>query len=279
MPKFELTERPLQDRKDLAELIPSYDVVTELPTSILDGRIKLFDGKFYRGAEAGENGLSEGDVVEIVDIDTSSLATTGSNAFVGNQTIDGTVTTSKTNVSTVFANPQILTNDVTLPSGSNAVIFGPVEIESTIDVGEGNNLLILDENTFFNPTKKNTFTDIQTFNSPINIGSSIYGYKEVIGIINGNQTITQINAEKYTAVFFDYLIKGGQNIRSGTITSVWDTESNEIKKIETSTDDIGDTSVVTFNVTINNGVVTLTAVVDDISQSNEWVIKVIIRTL
>lgn len=66
MAKFELTTRPIDKRKQLAAHIPSYDILDTIPDSILDGRIKLIDHKFYRGAREGENGLSKGYPIEVV---------------------------------------------------------------------------------------------------------------------------------------------------------------------------------------------------------------------
>lgn len=76
-------------------------------------------------------------------INTSNLATTGSNTFIGNQTITGSVISDNATGGQLFMHPQIITSNITIPANYNAFLFEPVSIAGTISVGSGSNLSIL----------------------------------------------------------------------------------------------------------------------------------------
>lgn len=79
-----------------------------------------------------------------------------------------------------------------------------------------------------------------------------------------------------TAAFFDYIIRDSTktNLRAGTIQVVWNNSTVEYQ--EFSTLDIGDTSDVSFQPTINGSNMELRAVAATISN---WIVKCVGRTL
>ena len=77
----------------------------------------------------------------------------------------------------------------------------------------------------------------------------------------------------YTAAFFDFVVKKGTNIRSGTVYACHD--GTNVEFTETSTNDLGDTSDVTLSVDISGANMRLVATVT----SDDWSVKSLIRAI
>jgi len=86
-------------------------------------------------------------------------------------------------------------------------------------------------------------------------------------------SVASVLKANYSAVFFDFLIKNGTNVRAGTVTAAYD--GTNVEFTETSTVDLGDTSDVTLSVVVGNSTIFLQAV----STSSTWTIKSLIRAL
>ena len=114
--------------------------------------------------------------------DSSSFATTGSNTFIGNQIVTGTIDVSNTARASIFLNPINLTGSLTVPSGSNGMVVGPVNNLGTITIESGSTLLILSDATgsgggtidtgSFATTGSNTFNGNQIINGQLTVSSS-----------------------------------------------------------------------------------------------------------
>lgn len=87
------------------------------------------------------------------------------------------------------------------------------------------------------------------------------------------EMVAQVAIATYTAVFFDFVIKKGTNVRSGTVYACHD--GTNVEFTETSTQDLGDTSDVTLSVDISGGNIRLVATVT----SNDWSIKTLVRAI
>ena len=87
------------------------------------------------------------------------------------------------------------------------------------------------------------------------------------------EMVAQVAIATYTAVFFDFVIKKGTNVRSGTVYACHD--GTNVEFTETSTQDLGDTSDVTLSVDISSGNIRLVATVT----SNDWSIKTLVRAI
>ena len=124
----------------------------------------------------------------------------------------------------------------------------------------------------------------------VGIGTSSPGAKlDVVGDINitaanisnqvnadvdiGTETVATVPIATYTAAFFDYVVKGGLNVRAGVVHACHDGTS--VQYIETSTLDLGNTSDLQLSVDISGADMRLRAT----ATSNDWSVKTITRAL
>jgi hypothetical protein len=90
-----------------------------------------------------------------------------------------------------------------------------------------------------------------------------------IGLTN----IASIPTSAYTGAFFDYTINDGTNLRAGNIMSIW--SGTTVQYSETSTNDIGNTSGLTFNMIITGS----TAILRTSGITAGWTVKTIVRSI
>ena len=86
------------------------------------------------------------------------------------------------------------------------------------------------------------------------------------------EVVAQV-AISYTAAFFDFVVKKGTNVRSGTVYACHD--GTNVEFTETSTNDLGDTSDVTLSVDKTSTNLRLIATVT----SDDWSVKSLIRAI
>ena len=89
----------------------------------------------------------------------------------------------------------------------------------------------------------------------------------------GTTNVYSIPTSAYTGAFFDYTVNDGTNLRAGNIMSIW--SGSTIQYSETSTTDIGNTSGITFNLTISSG----NAILRTSGTTSGWTVKTIIRSI
>tara|TARA_R110002167_G_C12411383_1_gene627959 strand:- start:37 stop:678 length:642 start_codon:yes stop_codon:yes gene_type:complete len=115
-------------------------------------------------------------------------------------------------------------------------------------------------------------------------GDTILGSSNQIGNVSitnqqnlststGTTTIASVLIASYDAVFIDFVIKKGTNIRSGTVYACHD--GTNVEFTETSTNDLGDTADVELVVNISGTDLRLQAVI----AASTWEIKTFIRAL
>jgi hypothetical protein len=92
--------------------------------------------------------------------------------------------------------------------------------------------------------------------------------------VTGLTNIYSIPTSAYTGAFFDYTISNGTNLRGGNIMSVWNSGTT-IQYRETSTNDIGNTSGLTFNMIVSGS----TAILRTSGVTGNWTIKTIVRSI
>ena len=114
-----------------------------------------------------------------------------------------------------------------------------------------------------------------TVTGSINIVSSSYGYGTVSDVDSEVDTVGSVDATKYKAAFFDYVISDGTNFRAGTVTSVWDYSNTAVSQTDVSTTDIGDTTNVTLNVILDGTLAKLQAT----TTGSGWDIHTLIRAI
>ena len=88
-----------------------------------------------------------------------------------------------------------------------------------------------------------------------------------------SEVVAQVSITDYTAAFFDFVVKKGANVRSGTVYACHD--GTNVEFTETSTNDLGDTSDVTLSVDKTSTNLRLIATVT----SDDWSVKSLIRAI
>jgi hypothetical protein len=110
-------------------------------------------------------------------------------------------------------------------------------------------------------------------NGNVKIKNALLLNQENTNVDTGTEAIASVVLATYTAAFFDFVIKKGTNVRSGTVYACHD--GTNVEFTETSTNDLGDTSDVTLNVVISSIYLQLQAT----TTSNDWSIKSLIRAI
>ena len=110
-------------------------------------------------------------------------------------------------------------------------------------------------------------------NGNIKVDNALLSNQENTNVDTGTEAIASVVLATYTAAFFDFVIKKGTNVRSGTVYACHD--GTNVEFTETSTNDLGDTSDVTLNVVIASTYLQLQAT----TTSNDWIVKSLIRAL
>ena len=108
----------------------------------------------------------------------------------------------------------------------------------------------------------------------LKIGATLLSNQENTDIDSAAaEVVAQVSITDYTAAFFDFVVKKGTNIRSGTVYACHD--GTNVEFTETSTNDLGDTSDVTLSVDISGTNMRLLATVT----SDDWSVKSLIRAI
>ncbi len=89
----------------------------------------------------------------------------------------------------------------------------------------------------------------------------------------GTNTVYLIPTSAYTGAFFDYTVIGTSGARAGSIMSIWSGVS--VNYTEVTTNDIGQTSGVTFTMSISGSY----AVLNASGSTSGWIVKTIIRSI
>jgi len=105
------------------------------------------------------------------------------------------------------------------------------------------------------------------------VKNALVDNQENLVVTTGTEVVATINKNTYDAGFFDYVVKNGTNLRSGTVMACHDGTSVEFT--DNSTNDLGDTEQVLFDVDISGTDLRLLA---DVT-SGTWEIKIFIRGL
>ena len=107
----------------------------------------------------------------------------------------------------------------------------------------------------------------------IKIQAALLSNQDNTDVDTGTETVANVAIATYTAAFFDFVIKKGTNVRSGTVYACHD--GTNVEFTETSTQDLGDTSDVTLSVDISGGNMRLRAT----TTSDDWSVKSLIRAI
>jgi len=177
-------------------------------------------------------------------------------------------------------------------NGSNITLNGayPRFNMYSTDVGEDDYSIINNNGTFgiYNNTEaffplslaetsgNATFAGSLSVVGDIITGSALLSNQENTDIDTGAEVVAQVAHATYTAAFFDFVVKKGTNVRSGTVYACHNGDTTPLVEFtETSTNDLGDTSDVTLSVDISGTNMRLLATVT----SDDWSVKSLIRAI
>lgn len=107
----------------------------------------------------------------------------------------------------------------------------------------------------------------------IKIQAALLSNQENTDVDIATETVANVLIADYTAAFYDFVIKKGTNVRSGTVYACHD--GTNVEYTETSTNDLGDTSDVTLSVGIYGTNMKLLAT----ATSADWSVKSLIRAI
>lgn len=96
--------------------------------------------------------------------------------------------------------------------------------------------------------------------------------QENIDVDIGTEVVATVS-NTVNVIFFDYLVKNGTNVRSGTVMSAFN--GTTIEYTEYSTNDIGDTSQLSLSVVLNGSVIELRAT----ATTNNWAVRTTVRSI
>jgi len=114
-------------------------------------------------------------------------------------------------------------------------------------------------------------------NGNVKIKDALFSNQENTNIDSAAaEVVAQVAHATYTAAFFDFVVKKGANVRSGTVYACHNGDTTPLVEFtETSTNDLGDTSDVTLSVDISGANMRLLATVT----SDDWSVKSLIRAI
>ena len=89
----------------------------------------------------------------------------------------------------------------------------------------------------------------------------------------GTNTIYSIPTSAYTGAFFDYALIGSAGARAGNIMSIF--SGVTVQFTEVTTNDIGNTTPVTFSMSVSSGLARLSSS----ATTTGWTLKTIVRSI
>ena len=107
----------------------------------------------------------------------------------------------------------------------------------------------------------------------VTIDNVLLDNQENTDVDTGTEVVATLAIATYTAAFFDFVVKNGTNVRSGTVYACHD--GTNVEFTETSTADLGTTTPLTLSVDISSGNMRLLAT----ATTDNWSVKTLVRAL
>jgi hypothetical protein len=160
-----------------------------------------------------------------------------------------------------FSTGTSVTQGITGVTGNNGLSASTTNNVTTIGFSGGN---------ISNPTN---FTNGVTANT-LSLGSTpSLMTTTAVTVSTGTNNVYSVPTTPYNSFHIDYNISGSSGLRAGSIVAIWD--GSNVDYTDTSTNDIGNTTPVSFLVSLSGGNAILQASVT----TSTWRIKTIIRTI
>ena len=147
---------------------------------------------------------------------------------------------------------------------TNYLGFNNASFQVYLNGGSGGNIVL------------NITETAANFRDDVIVKTALLSNQENTDIDTGAEVVAQVAHATYTAAFFDFVVKKGTNVRSGTVYACHDGDTTPLVEFtETSTQDLGDTSDVVLSVDISGTQMRLLATV----ASDDWSVKSLIRAI
>ena len=196
---------------------------------------------------------------------------TGSDLQIYHDSANSYIETSSSSAGDLYIKAQGTNHDLYLQAVDD-ILIRPQGGENGIKV-HGNDSVEL---YFNNARRLRTTTEGIFVEGQIKIDSALLDNQENTDVDTGTETVASVAIATYTAAFFDFVIKKGLNVRSGTVYACHDGDTTPLVQFtETSTQDLGNTSDVTLSVDILSGSMRLRAT----TTSDDWSVKSLIRAI
>jgi len=204
-----------------------------------------------------------------VSLKTQALTIDGENGIAA--TVSGqTITISGSNATTTVRGVAAFT-------GSNFAVAGGVVSSNPINFN-GANINLGGTHSFglqnITPYGAST-TDQVSLQGGAIINGVLFTSASNSDVDTGTEIVASVSATTYDAAFFDYVVKKGNDYRVGTVMAVWNTAQGTTEFTDTSTNDIGNTTDVTFTVDLLSNTARLKATV----VSDNWIVKTAVRAM
>jgi len=197
-----------------------------------------------------------------INLKTQGLIVSGANGITAS--VSGqTLTVSGSNATTS-------TKGVASFNGTNFTVTGGEVTSNNITINGGTVTLGGTRNITLAQitTQGATTTDAVTLSGGATIGSAFQTSSTYVAVgPTTNEVVLSLATGSFDAAHFDYVLKSGVNLRTGTVMSIW--TDGSIEFTDTSTNDIGNTRNADFTVDTNSGNVRLKFSVT----SGTWTIK------
>jgi hypothetical protein len=166
---------------------------------------------------------------------------------------------------------QIVIGNEALGLGNNTIVLGNDNVVTTalkgnVGIGKTNPSTKLDVNG------NTTVTGSLLVTGSVYINNALYS-NQTTTLATENKVVYSVPTATYNAIFVDYVVVNGSNVRAGQIVSA--TDGTDKTYTETTTTDIGSTTPVTFNVSISGGNFQLEAS----ASTSTWTVKTTTRVL
>lgn len=202
-----------------------------------------------------------------VSLKTQSLIVSGTNGLTS--TVSGQTVTISGSDATTTSKGVASFNSTNFSVTNGAVSSANININGTNVTLGGTRNITLSEIT----AQGATTTTQTTFSGGVVVGGALISGSSNTSAAGASVVVAQFATGSYDAAHFDYVLKDGTNLRTGTVMTVWRAGTTSVEYTDTSTNDIGDTVQATFDADTTAGNIRLKLS----ATSGTWTVKTSVR--